>query len=308
MARHMAQISRLVLMALTALMIVSSSVCADSAWTEDYSRAKERAMETDRDLLIYFSGSDWCSSCEKLEQEVLSQAEFLEMAAKAYVLVQIDFPKSKQLDAATIAQNDQLQQAFKDTYRLEGFPTLYMATADGVPYAKTGYQEGGLAAFSEHLAFLKMAKPMEDPGSQWIEDISIAKAKAAYFGKDILMDFTGSDWCGYCIKLENQVFSQAAFKEKASQSFVFVKLDFPRRKKQLAHIVAQNNRLSAEFSAKYGLQGYPTLYLATAEGTPYGRAGYVPVTAKEYADGLVEMRKNDLKSRQQATTQEEEDS
>ena len=308
MARHSEQISRLVWVGLMALVMASSSVSADSAWTEDYTGAKQRARETNRDLLIYFSGSDWCSSCQKLEQEVLSQTDFLERAAKAYVLVRIDFPKSKQLDVATIAQNDRLQQEFKETYQLQGFPTLYLATADGVPYAKTGYQEGGPAAFSKHLAFLKRAKPMEDPGSQWIQDISIARAKAAYFGKDILMDFTGSDWCGYCIRLENQVFSKAAFKEKASQSFVFVKLDFPRRKKLPAHIVAQNKRLDAEYSAKYGLRGYPTLYLATAEGTPYGTAGYVPVTAKEYADGLVKMHQDNLKTRQQATTQEEEDS
>ena len=308
MGRHIAQISRLVWVALMALVIASSSVSAGSAWTEDYAGAKQHARETNRDLLIYFSGSDWCSRCEKLDQEVLSQADFLERVAKAYVLVQIDFPKSTQLDVATIAQNDQLQQEFKEIYQLQGFPTLYLATADGVPYAKTGYQEGGPAAFSAHLTFLKRAKPMEDPGSQWIEDISIAKAKAAYFGKDILMDFTGSDWCGYCIKLENQVFSKTAFKEKASQSFVFVKLDFPRRKKLSAHIVAQNKRLAAEYSAKYGLQGYPTLYLATVEGTPYARFGYAAVTAEQYADRLVEMHQDDLKTRQQATTQEEEDS
>lgn len=308
MARHSEQISRLVWVGLMTLVMASSSVSADSAWTEDYTGAKQQARETNRDLLIYFSGSDWCSSCQKLEQEVLSQADFLERAAKAYVLVQIDFPKSKQLDVATIAQNDRLQQEFQETYQLQGFPTLYLATADGVPYAKTGYQEGGPAAFSKHLAFLKRAKPMEDPGSRWIEDISIARAKAAYFGKDILMDFTGSDWCGYCIRLEKQVFSKAAFKEKASKSFVFVKLDFPRRRKLPAHIAAQNKRLGAEYSAKYGLQGYPTLYLAPVEGTPYARAGYAPVTAKEYADGLVEMYQDDLKERQQATTQEEEDS
>ena len=75
-----------------------------------------------------------------------------------------------------------------------------------------------------------------------------------------------------------------------------------------AHIVAQNKRLAAEYSAKYGLQGYPTLYLATVEGTPYARFGYAPVTAEQYADRLVEMHQDDLKTRQQATTQEEEDS
>lgn len=308
MARRMGQIGRWVSVALVVIVMASSPVHAGSDWSQDYSGAKKQALETDKDLLIYFSGSDWCSDCQKFEQEVISQGGFLANAAKAYVLVQIDFPKTKQLDAATVAQNERLHKTFKDAYKLEGLPTVYLATADGTPYAKAGHQEGGPTAFLEHLAFLKRARPMEDPGSQWIEDISVAKAKAAYFGKDILMDFTGSDWCGYCIKLENQVFSKAAFKEKASQSFVFVKLDFPRRKTLPAHIVAQNNRLSAEYSAKYGLQGYPTLYLATAEGTPYGRAGYVPVTAKEYADGLVAMHQDNLKTRQLAVNQGEEDS
>jgi thiol:disulfide interchange protein len=65
---------------------------------------------------------------------------------------------------------------------------------------------------------------------KWVTDWEAAKAQAKKEGKDLLVDFTGSDWCGWCIKLHEEVFSHAEFSGPATELFVFVELDFPRQK------------------------------------------------------------------------------
>lgn len=98
--------------------------------------------------------------------------------------------------------------------------------------------------------------------SLWMHDFEAAKAKAAKEGKPIFINFTGTDWCGWCIKLEKEVFSQKAFQDYAKEHLVLVEVDFPRKKKQSAELKEQNKKLDKE----YGVEGYPTLYLLDAEG------------------------------------------
>ena len=63
----------------------------------------------------------------------------------------------------------------------------------------------------------------------WLEDFEKAKAQAKAENKKILLDFTGSDWCGWCIKLDKEVFSQQAWKDYAAKNLVLVELDFPAK-------------------------------------------------------------------------------
>ena len=97
----------------------------------------------------------------------------------------------------------------------------------------------------------------------WIQDFAAAKARAKAEKKDLLVDFTGSDWCGWCIKLDNEVFGEEAFQAEAPKHFVLVKLDYPRDKSILTEeIIAQN----AALQATYAIQGFPTILLMTADG------------------------------------------
>lgn len=98
--------------------------------------------------------------------------------------------------------------------------------------------------------------------SLWMHDYEAAKAKAAKEQKPIFINFTGTDWCGWCIKLEKEVFSQKAFQDYAKEHLVLVEIDFPRKKEQSAEIKAQNKKLDKEF----GIEGYPTLFLLDATG------------------------------------------
>lgn len=138
------------------------------------------------------------------------------------------------------------------------------------------------------FASLLLAVPaIAQDQEEWIQDFAAAKAKAKAEKKDLLIDFTGSDWCGWCIKLDKEVFSTPEFQAAAPKMFVFVKLDFPRNKELVTDdIRAQNQQLQMEF----GVKGYPSIFLADAEGKPYGKTGYQAGGPEKYLAHLGEFQ------------------
>ncbi len=124
-------------------------------------------------------------------------------------------------------------------------------------------------------------------GEGWISDFSAAKKQAAEGNEDLLMDFTGSDWCGWCIKLNEEVFSHDEFKAGVKDKFVLVELDFPNDKSKLSEATQKQN---AELGAKYGIQGYPTILLCDASGKPYASTGYQKGGPEAYVKHLDELR------------------
>ena len=105
----------------------------------------------------------------------------------------------------------------------------------------------------------------------WLDDLEKAKAQAKAENKKILLDFTGSDWCGWCKKLDSEVFSQQAFKDYAAKHLVLVEVDFPRGFQLPEATKKQNDELAKKFK----IQGYPTIVITTASGTKRGELGYV---------------------------------
>jgi len=104
----------------------------------------------------------------------------------------------------------------------------------------------------------------------WLTDFEAAKKQAAEQKRPILIDFSGSDWCGWCIKLDKEVFSKDSFKVYAKENLVLVLADFPSAKKLPAEVKAQNEALLE----KYGVRGFPTVLLLDAEGNELARTGY----------------------------------
>ena len=98
-------------------------------------------------------------------------------------------------------------------------------------------------------------------GEGWTSDFAAAKAQAAKEGKDLLIDFTGSDWCGWCIKLNNEVFQHDPFKKGVADKFVLVELDYPRDKSKLDEKTIKQND---ELKSTYEPQGFPTILLTNA--------------------------------------------
>lgn len=166
-----------------------SVFAAGEGWMNDWEAAKKLAAEQKKDLLVDFTGSDWCSWCKKLDKEVFSEDAFKAAAKEKYVLVALDFPRSKELPEAEKAQNAKLQAAFA----VEGFPTIFLADSDGRPFARTGYQPGGAEPYVKHLAELTEAKTKRD---QALADAGKAegldKAKALKAALDSLPDEIGT--------------------------------------------------------------------------------------------------------------------
>lgn len=106
----------------------------------------------------------------------------------------------------------------------------------------------------------------------WFTDLSAAEKQAAKEGKAVLLEFTGSDWCFYCQKLEREVISTPAF-EQLARRYVLVRLDYPQKRILPADERAQNETLQAQFK----IEGFPTVVLCDAQGHELRRAtGYDP--------------------------------
>ena len=115
----------------------------------------------------------------------------------------------------------------------------------------------------------------------WDDDYEKSLAKAKEDQKMVLLDFTGSDWCGYCIKLDEEVFSKSAFKKFAKENLVLVELDYPRGKNLPKKTKEQNDSLKS----KYGISGYPTIILLDSDGKEAARwIGYKATLLDELKD------------------------
>ncbi|MGH7970068.1 MAG: thioredoxin family protein, partial [Limisphaerales bacterium] len=90
---------------------------------------------------------------------------------------------------------------------------------------------------------------------QWTTSLPDAQQKAKAEGKLVMMDFTGSDWCPWCIKLNKEIFSQPEFVAYAEKNIVPVEIDFPNHKEQSAELKRTNQQLQQ----KYKIEGYPTV-------------------------------------------------
>ena len=96
---------------------------------------------------------------------------------------------------------------------------------------------------------------------KWYTDVKEAITVSNKEKKPLLLFFTGSDWCGWCIRLQKEVLKTPEFNKWASESVILVELDFPRRTAQSDEIKKQNNELQQVF----GIQGFPTVYFANAK-------------------------------------------
>lgn len=124
--------------------------------------------------------------------------------------------------------------------------------------------------------------------ANWTTDFARAQAQAKTEHKLLLLDFTGSDWCGWCMVMEKEIFSQPAFAEYARKNLVLVRLDFPRAKPISDEVKIQNRTLAQQF----GVRGFPTIVVLDSEGKPLAQLGYVPGGPKAFISELKQLSKN----------------
>ena len=123
------------------------SSAAKSGWLTSYQQAQQEAKTNHKLMLMDFTGSDWCGWCIILEKEVFSKPKFQEYASKNLVLLELDFPRSKEISKETLAQNEKLARQ----YQIQGFPTIVVLNSNGKQVAELGYIPGGPDAFIAEL-------------------------------------------------------------------------------------------------------------------------------------------------------------
>ncbi len=142
-----------------------------------------------------------------------------------------------------------------------------------------------------HLLFTAvaaLAAPASHRGDQWVADWDAAAKLAKESGKDLFVDFTGSDWCGWCIKLHEEVFAHEEFLKGVGEQFVLVALDYPQGDEAKAKV--PNPERNAELAKQHKIGGYPTILLMTADGEVFGRTGYREGGAAPYVTHVAELR------------------
>jgi len=130
-----------------------------------------------------------------------------------------------------------------------------------------------------------------DKAVEWLTNFEQAKTTAEKQKVRILADFSGSDWCGWCMKLDSEVFSTTEFREYAKDNLVLFLADFPSQKEQPEDLKNQNRALAET----YGVSGFPTVLVLDAEGNVLGRTGYRRGGAGQYVEHLKELAKGSEK-------------
>ncbi len=139
-----------------------------------------------------------------------------------------------------------------------------------------------MKTFLSLVALAALAMPAFAAKEGWLDDLEKAKAQAKAENKKILLDFTGSDWCGWCKKLDAEIFSTQEFKDYAAKKLVLVELDFPKGFKLPEATQKQNEALAKKFQVR----GYPTIIITSASGTKKGELGYVEGGPKAFIKAL----------------------
>ncbi len=131
-------------------------------------------------------------------------------------------------------------------------------------------------------------------GDDWMTDFDAALAAAGKDNKHLLVDFSGSDWCGWCIKLDDEVFSKPEFPDSARKDFVLCVLDFPNRPENKAKIPAERQARNRDLMKQYGVQGFPSVLLFDEKGNLYSRTGYRPGGPGPYLAHLADLKRGKL--------------
>ena len=263
---------------------------SEVVWLTDLEAAKKQAAKENKPILMFFTGSDWCGWCKKLHEDVLDKSEFQELAKDGLVLLELDFPNSIPQSDALKKQNKALGEKFK----VNGYPTVVLVAPDGEKELDrtVGYDKELVKKLKKTVkkitvdAKKKSGKDAADneageagEGLAWLTDFEAAKKQAAAENKPILMFFTGSDWCIWCMRLHQDVLDKDEFKD-FSRKLVLVELDFPQEKQLTDDLKKQN----AELAEKFKVDGYPCTVVLAADGET--KLGTLSGYSKEYIDKI----------------------
>ncbi len=120
---------------------------------------------------------------------------------------------------------------------------------------------------------------------KWHTNLEEAQKIAKKESKNIFVQFTGSDWCIWCKRLEGEVLKTDEFKKYAKKNLVLVKLDFPKSIKQ----TDEQKKYNYGLAKKYGIRGFPTVILLNSSGKTVSQTGYVKGGPRNYVKHLKDL-------------------
>lgn len=124
-------------------------------WQSNYDEALEKSKNEKKLMFVFFTGSDWCGWCMKLDREILSRNEMVEYLNKNFILYKADFPKKNKPPKAVEEKN----RALSRKYGIRGYPTIVITDETGKQIGTAGYMRGGSPAMIKHLdQFLKKSE------------------------------------------------------------------------------------------------------------------------------------------------------
>ncbi len=250
-------------MFVAALVVVTASQFARAdgvEWLGSETDALAKAKETSKPVLLSITSDDTESST-KLKTEIFASDEFTKWAAEKVVLAQVNLTTDREV-------GEELMKRFE----LKGLPAVIFLDAEGKDLGHSGYMTGAKPKdwIADANQKLRAAKGGDDG---WLTDYKEAQKRARAEGKLILADFTGSDWCSFCIKLHDETFDTQDFKDWASANVVLLVVDHPRSKELPAAEKAQNDKLDKDFPAG----GFPNVVFIDGKGKKKGEiGGYKP--------------------------------
>lgn len=206
---------------------------AMTGFDADYDAAMARAKEGGKPLFLLFTGSDWCIWCKKLEKEVFSQPEFLDIATNAYELVVLDFPHDQ--SRQTNAERER-NRSLSEKYEVDGFPTILLLDANGVEIYRAGYEPGGAKAWIESFQKGVRAKPLYDKFLKPFEDEMDAEVAA-------MLSVVRS---AFAPEGETNDFAKIAAARKATAQAHLPKLESIRERLAATDVPAELGELKAE--------------------------------------------------------------
>lgn len=143
--------NKLVIFLMLFMIVISAHAYAESSqsvnWLDSYEQAVTQSKESTKPVLLFFTGSDWCSWCQQLEKEVFNTQDFAQTSSDRFVFLKVDFPLNHSLPANVTSQNKELQRK----YDIRRFPTVVIIDSQQRQVGITGYRPGGGKSYSAHL-------------------------------------------------------------------------------------------------------------------------------------------------------------
>lgn len=150
---------RIVCWCAVVVVVAAANANAQKLWTTNMVAAMRKAKAEDKDLLLNFTGSDWCHWCCELDREVFDTVAFRRQVPKHFISVTLDFPADESRQDAKLAKQN---HNWLRKLCVDGFPTVVLCDSNARPYAMMGYEEGGAQPYLKKLNAFRRARVKRD--------------------------------------------------------------------------------------------------------------------------------------------------